>query len=132
MEAERYKATAEKKNSSSSSGTGRNSTEEAKAKNFINFFVEYIKSERYRETLDRVAKKFSLPPNKVANNFFAKILGVISDVSHIVIDVVSNVVDATLSALHIVLRSAVTIIVSVANSLATIITFRYTNECTDI
>lgn len=130
VEQERYRATATKKNSSSSSGTGRNSTEEAKAKNFINSFVEYIKSGRYRETLDRVAKRFSLPPNKVAHNFFTKVLGVISDALHIVINVGSSIVDATLSALCVVLHSAVTVVKSVANSLATLVTAGYTNnEC---
>lgn len=125
METERYRATAEKKNSK------ENSTEEAKG--FIASFIEYIRSGRYKITLDKVAKKFSLPPNKLAHNFFTKILGIISDVSHIVINVVSNVVDTVLSALCMVLRSAVSIVTNVANSLATLITFRYTNnECADI
>lgn len=124
MEAERYKATAEKKNNSSS---------ETEAKGFIASFIEYVRSGRYRDTLNKISKKFSLPPNKVANNFFTKVLGVISDALHIVINVGANVIDATLSALCVVLHSAVTVVKSVANSLATLITFRYTNsECADI
>ena len=121
VEQERYRATATKKNS------------KEEAKGFIASFVEYIRSGRYRDTLDRVAKRFSLPPNKVAKNFFQKVLGVISDALHIIINVGASIIDATLSALCVVLHSAVSIITSVANSLATLITFRYTNnECTEI
>lgn len=128
IEQERYRATATKKNNKE-----ENSIKEAEAKNFIASFIEYVRSGRYRDTLNRISKKFSLPPNKVAHNFFTKILGVISDVSHIVINVGSSIIDATLSALCVVLRSAVSVITGVANSLATLITFRYTNnECTEI
>lgn len=133
VEQERYRATAEKKNSSSSSETGFNSNSTEEAKGFIASFIEYVKSGRYRDTLNKISKKFSLQPNKVAENFFQKVLGVISDALHIVINVGSSIIDATLSALCVVLHSAVSIVKSVANSLATLITFRYTNsECADI
>lgn len=126
MEAERYRATAEKKNNSSS-GTRFNSTGED-ARGFISSFVEYVRSGRYRDTLNRISKKFCVSPSKLAHNFFTKVLGIISDALHIVIDVGSSIVDATLSALCMVLRSAVAIVTSVANSLATLITAGYTNN----
>ena len=122
-EQERYRATATKK------GKEENIKE---AKGFIASFIEYVRSGRYRDTLNRISKKLCVPPNKLAHNFFEKVLGVISDVSHVVINVGSSIVDAMLSALCMVMRSAVTVITSVANSLATLITAGYTNsKCTE-
>ena len=100
--------------------------EVSKAKNFLNNFSNYIKGDSFKNEINETAKKYGIPPKKLAKNFFEKVLGTIGDVLGIAISAVDNAAHMVVNILSTVVHGAVNIIVGVANALASIVTLNKT------
>ena len=100
--------------------------EEKKAKSFLTEFQQYIKSHDFKEDVNAVAKKYNVPPKKVAQNFFEKALGTVGDILGIAISVVCNAGRMVINIASTVAHSIVTLIQSIANGIASIVTLNRT------
>lgn len=103
-----------------------NSEEVKKAKGFLNQFTEYIKGESFKRDINDTAKKYNIPPKKLAENFFGKALGTIGDVLGIAIGTVGNAGHMLVDLLSTIAHGAVNLIVNVANALARVFTLNRT------
>lgn len=101
-----------------------------KARGFLQDFTKYIRSDAFKKDVNDTAKKYNLPPKKLAENFFEKALGTIGDVLGITINCVGNAGHMLVNLLATIAHGAVDIIVMVANSLARVFTLNKT--CTTI
>lgn len=101
-------------------------SEESKARNFLNMFTSYIKGESFKKDINETAKKYGIPPKKLAENFFEKALGTVGDVLGIAIGTVGNAGHTLIDILATIAHGAVNVIISVANALARMITFNKT------
>lgn len=101
-------------------------TEVKKAKGFLQDFTKYIRSENFKKDVNDTAKKYNLPPKKLAENFFAKALGTIGDVLGITINCVGNAGHMLTNLLATIIHGAVDIAVMVANALARVFTLNKT------
>lgn len=97
-----------------------------KAKGFLNQFTEYIKGESFKRDINDTAKKYNIPPKKLAENFFGKALGTIGDVLGIAIGTVGNAGHMLVDLLSTIAHGAVNLIVNVANALARVFTLNRT------
>ena len=102
------------------------SGEVKKARGFLQDFTKYIKSENFKKDINDTAKKYNLPPKKLAEGFFAKALGTIGDVLGITISCVGNAGHMLINLLATIIHGAVDIAVMVANSLARVFTLNKT------
>ena len=102
------------------------SEEVKKAKGFLNQFTEYIKGESFKRDINDTAKKYNIPPKKLAENFFGKALGTIGDVLGIAIGTVGNAGHMLVDLLSTIAHGAVNLIVNVANALARVFTLNRT------
>lgn len=100
--------------------------EEKKAKGFLNDFNQYVKSHAFKEDVNAVAKKYGVPPKKVAQNFFEKALGTVGDILGIAISVVCNAGHMVVNLASTVAHSIVNLIQSIANGIASIVTLNRT------
>ena len=64
--------------------------EATKAKGFLKNFTDYIKGDTFKRDINNTAKKYNVPPKKLAQNFFEKALGTVGDVLGIAISTVGN------------------------------------------
>ena len=101
-------------------------TEVKKAKGFLNQFQEYIKSAGFHKDVEDVARKYNVPPKKVATNVFEKALGTVGDVLGIAIGTVCDVGHTLVNLLSSIAHGAVNIICKVANALARMVTLNKT------
>jgi len=101
-------------------------SEETKARNFLNMFTDYIKGESFKKDINDTAKKYGVPPKKLAENFFEKALGTVGDVLGIAIGTVGNAGHTLIDILATIAHGAVNVIISVANALARLVTFNKT------
>lgn len=101
-------------------------TEVKKAKGFLQDFTKYIRSENFKKDVNDTAKKYNLPPKKLAENFFAKALGTIGDVLGITINCIGNAGHMLTNLLATIIHGAVDIAVMVANALARVFTLNKT------
>jgi hypothetical protein len=96
------------------------------AKGFLNQFTEYIKGDKFKSDINETAKKYGVPPKKLAENFFEKALGTVGDVLGIAIGAVGNAGHMLVDILSTVAHGAVNIIVNIANALARVFTLNKT------
>lgn len=96
------------------------------AKSGIDSFMDFIKSDKFSKDINNTAKKFNIPPKKLAENFFEKALGTIGDILGIAISTVGNASHALIKLLSVVLNSSVDILVKVSNALVSIVTLNKT------
>ena len=97
-----------------------------KAKGFLKQFTDYIKGDTFKHDINDTAKKYGVPPKKLAQNFFEKALGTIGDVLGIAINAVGNAGHTLIDILATVAHGAVNLIVNVANALARMVTLNKT------
>jgi hypothetical protein len=101
-------------------------SEVKKAQGFLSQFTEYIKGESFKKDINETAKKYGVPPKKLAENFFEKALGTVGDVLGIAIGAVGNAGHMLVDILSTVAHGAVNIIVNIANALARVFTLNKT------
>lgn len=97
-----------------------------KARGFLQDFTKYIKSQTFKDEINSTAKKYNLPPKKLAEGFFSKALGTIGDVLGITFNCVGNVGHMLTNLLATIIHGAVDIAVMVANALARVFTLNKT------
>lgn len=102
------------------------SEEAQKAKGILNGFMDYVKSEGFKEDVNQKAKEFKVPPKQIAKNFFTKALGIIGDVLGIGISTIGNVATTVIDIVSAVLKGGVNLIMKVANGLARMVTLNQT------
>ena len=100
--------------------------ETTKAKGFLKQFTDYIKGDTFKRDINNTAKKYNVPPKKLAQNFFEKALGTVGDVLGIAIGTVGNAAHTLVDILSTIVHGAVGLIVNVANALSRIVTLNKT------
>ena len=100
--------------------------ETTKAKGFLKQFTDYIKGDTFKRDINDTAKKYGVPPKKLAQNFFEKALGTVGDVLGIAIGTVGNAAHTLVDILSTIVHGAVGLIVNVANALSRIVTLNKT------
>ena len=100
--------------------------EATKAKGFLKQFTDYIKGDTFKRDINNTAKKYNVPPKKLAQNFFEKALGTVGDVLGIAISTVGNAAHTLVDILSTIAHGAVGLIVNVANALSRIVTLNKT------
>lgn len=103
------------------------SEEVKKSKGFFKSFMNYIKSDKFEEDVNRNAEKYNLPPKQVAKNFFCKVLSTISDILGVVVNTVGNILHIVVDVLAVVANGVVDILVKAGNALARLISGNHTN-----
>ena len=103
------------------------SEEVKKSKGFFKSFMNYIKSDKFEDDVNRNAEKYNLPPKQVAKNFFCKVLSTISDVLGVVVNTVGNILHIVVDVLAVVANGAIDILVKAGNALARLISGNHTN-----
>ena len=103
------------------------SEEVKKSKNFFKSFMNYIKSDKFINDVNRNAEKYNLPPKQVAKNFFCKVLSTISDVLGVVVNTAGNILHIVVDVLAVVANGAIDILVKAGNALARLISGNHTN-----
>jgi len=98
--------------------------EEAKKK--VKSFMNYIQSDRFKNTVNAVAYEKGVAPRELAHSFLGKAIGTIGDVLGIATNTIHVTVNGLLDLLNLVLKKSVDIIIGVANALIRIITFNQT------
>ena len=89
--------------------------------------MNYIKSDKFEDDVNRNAEKYNLPPKQVAKNFFCKVLSTISDVLGVVVNTAGNILHIVVDVLAVVANGAVDILVKAGNALARLISGNHTN-----
>lgn len=110
-----------------SNGATQNSKAVKNAKNFLDGFMNFIKGDKFTESINRNAIKYNIPPKRLAQGFFGKILGTIGDVLGIAIGTVRSVGHTVINVIGIILNGAVDLVCNVANAIASIFTLNSTN-----
>ena len=103
------------------------SEEVKKSKGFFKSFMNYIKSDKFEEDVNRNAEKYNLPPKQVAKNFFCKVLSTIADILGVVVNTVGNILHIVVDVLAVVANGAIDILVKAGNALARLISGNHTN-----
>ncbi len=102
------------------------SEEVKKSKGFFKSFMNYIKSDKFEDDVNRNAEKYNLPPKQVAKNFFCKVLATISDILGVVVNTVGNILHTVVDVLAVVANGAIDILVKAGNALARLISGNHT------
>lgn len=103
------------------------SKEVKESKGFFKSFMNYIKSDKFEDDVNRNAEKYNLPPKQVAKNFFCKVLSTISDILGVVVNTVGNILHIVVDVLAVVANGAIDILVKAGNALARLISGNHTN-----
>lgn len=101
-------------------------SKESKASKFLKDFRSYIQGADFKNDVNEVAKKYGVPPKKVAQNFFEKALGTVGDILGIAISVVCNAGHMVINLASTVAHGIVNLIKSIAEGIASIVTFNRT------
>lgn len=101
-------------------------TEVKKARGFLQDFTKYIKSDTFKKDVNATARKYNVPPKKLAENFFEKALGTIGDVLGVTFGTVGDVGHMLTNLLATIIHGAIDIAIKVANALARVFTLNKT------
>lgn len=102
-------------------------TEEQKqAQGFLKGFMSYVSSDKFKSDINEKAKKYKIPPKKLAQNFFEKALGVVGDILGIAISTVGNAGHTLITLLASIVHGAINVVVDVASGLARMLTLNKT------
>lgn len=105
---------------------GFESAKEKKAMGFLDEFKQYVKGNSFKSDVEEVAKKYNLPPKKVAQNFFEKAMGTVGDILGVAISVVCNAGRMVINIASTVCHGIINLIQNIANGIASIVTFNKT------
>lgn len=119
-------AQAVKESLDSFSDTVDENPEAQKARGFLRDFTSFIKSEGFKNEVNETAKKYNLPPKKIAESFFEKALGTVGDVLGVVFNTAGNAGHMLIDILATIAHGAVNLIVNVASALARVFTLNKT------
>lgn len=101
-------------------------SKEAEAKKVVNNFADFIKSDDFKKSINQTASKYKIPPKKLAQNFFEKVLGIAGDVLGISISTIGNIGHTVVNVISSVLHSGIDLICKFANAIANIFTLNHT------
>lgn len=99
---------------------------EKKATNYLNKLQEFIKGEDFKNQINQTAKKYNIPPKKLAHNFFEKALGTVGDILGIAIGVVCNAGRTVITIAGTIANGIVNLIESIFRGIASIVTLNRT------
>ena len=99
---------------------------EKKATNYLNKLQEFIKGENFKNQIIQTAKKYNVPPKKLAHNFFEKALGTVGDILGIAIGVVCNAGRTVITIAGTIANSIVNLVESIFRGIASIVTLNRT------
>ena len=99
---------------------------EKKATNYLNKLQEFIKGENFKNQINQTAKKYNVPPKKLAHNFFEKALGTVGDILGIAIGVVCNAGRTVITIAGTIANSIVNLVESIFRGIASIVTLNRT------
>lgn len=97
-----------------------------KAEGFLKSVIDYAKSSDFKDDINETAKKYNVPPKKLAQNMFEKALGTVGDILGIAISVICNAGRMVIKIADTVANSIVNLIESLAKGFANIITLNRT------
>lgn len=100
--------------------------EEKKAKSLLNQFKDYIKTDSFKDDVNEASKKYGVPPKRIAEGFFSKVLGTVGDILGIAVNVICNGGHMIVNLLGTVAHGIVNLIQGIANGLASIVTLNKT------
>lgn len=89
-------------------------------------FQEYISSKGFRDNVNMTARKYGVPPKKVAEGFFGKVLGTIGDVAGIAVSTAGNIAHSFIDIFAAILHGGVNMVVSAASALVRVLTLNNT------
>jgi acid phosphatase class B len=99
---------------------------EKKAKSFLGDFRDYMKTKAFRDDVNATAKKYGVPPKKVAQNFVEKALGIVGDILGVAISTVCNAGHIIVNVASNIAHSVVNLIHSILSGIASIVTLNKT------
>lgn len=105
---------------------GAEPEEAKKARGFLKDFMNYVSSDTFKNDINDTAKKYKVPPKKLAQGFFEKALGVVGDILGIAISTVGNAGHTLVTLLASIIHGAINVVVDVANGLARMVTLNRT------
>lgn len=97
-----------------------------KSVSFFQKFQEYIGSKGFCDNVNMTARKYGVPPKKVAEGFFGKVFGTLGDIAGIAIGTVGNLAHSVIDIISAIMHGGVNMVVSAASALARILTFNKT------
>lgn len=92
-------------------------------KNILANMLDYVKSGKFKESVQRQAKKTGIPASTIAKGALHKIFGIIADILGIVVSTACQTVNCVISILESVLKGVVTGIETLASGLIKVATF---------
>jgi hypothetical protein len=101
-------------------------TKEAKANSILHDFHNYVKSDQFKSDINEASKKYNVPPKKLAQNFFGKVLGTVGDILGVAINVICNGGRMIINILGTIANGIIDFIHTIANGLASIVTLNKT------
>lgn len=96
------------------------------AKNWLNSFMDFIKSNDFKESVKDASEQYKVPPKKIAEGFFSNILGTIGDVLGVTINTIGNAAHTVINVLSNILHGGVELITKVTGALARVVTLNTT------
>ena len=96
------------------------------ARKKLNSIIDYLKSNRFKKDVNRVAYKTGIPPRQVAKGAIAKAFGVVGDILGIVVDTANYTLNGLVDLLSSLLHKGIDLITRVVNGLCRVITFNQT------
>ena len=100
--------------------------EATKAKGFLKQFTDYIKGDTFKRDINNTAKKYNVPPKKLAQNFFEKALGTVGDILGVAISVVCNAGRTIVRIAGSIANTVINLIESLFNGAVRVITLNKT------
>ena len=102
---------------------------EAKEKNAIDYLKklqEFIKGDDFKNQINQTAKKYNVPPKKLAKNFIEKALGTVGDILGIAIEVVCNAGRTIVTIAGTIANGIISLIESIFRGAVSIVTLNKT------
>ena len=96
------------------------------AKEKLNKFIKYFKSDAFEKDVNRQAYKTGKAPREVAKNAITKAFGLVGDILGIAVDTVDCTLHGLINLLSVALHSAVSLITRIVDGLCRIVTFNQT------
>ena len=114
--------------SSSNSEFMANEQATTKAKRTILDFMSFLKSNKFKDEVNAMAKEYKVPPKRLATNFITKVLATVGDILGIAVSTVGNVAHNLIDLLSSILHGGVNIVIKVANAIISVGTLNRTNN----
>ena len=92
-------------------------------KNVLKNMLDYVKSGKFKESVQKQAKKTGIPASTIAKGALHKIFGIVADILGIVVSTACQTVNCLISILESVLKGIVTGIETLASGLIKVATF---------